>query len=82
MCVSTQIAEEHLIHGSEEALDFATTLRFNRCREYQPHLQIDGDLLQVFRNEVRTVIDIQNVGNPAHLPVSIDISPDYLPHRE
>lgn len=33
-------------------------LRFTRCREHESYLQIDGDLLHVFRNEVRTVVDI------------------------
>jgi hypothetical protein len=62
--IPVQIAQEHLVERSKESLDPAAAPRLARDRKHEPHLEVGGDLLQVFRSEVRATIGIQNPGNP------------------
>jgi len=76
--VAIEIAQKHVIHCAEEALNPTATLRLSWRREYESDLQVGCDLLKMFRAEVRAVIGVKNVGDPTDFPVGIAFTPDAL----
>ena len=47
LAVAIKFTEEHLVDGTEEALDSATALRLARGRKYKSNLEIDRHLFNV-----------------------------------
>ena len=80
--IAIELAEEHLVHCPKEALDPATPLGFAGSREYKADLEIDGNLLYVFRSEIGAVVGIKNFWNAADVPMRMPLSPDTLSQRE
>ena len=54
--VAVKFAKEHLVYRPEEALDPASSLGFAWRGEHKAHLEINGNLLDVLRREIRTVV--------------------------
>jgi len=67
--VVIEIAQEHLVHRSEEALNATSPLWFARGREHKLYLQICRDLIEVVRCEIGAVVGIEDVRNAANLPM-------------
>lgn len=76
--VAIQIAEKHLVDGSEETLDAATPLRLARDGEHQADLEIRGHLLQVLGGEVGAVVGVKDSGHTADVPVRMVLPPNAL----
>ena len=70
------------IDGAEEPLDLAAPLGPSDGREDEPQVQLDGGAFEVVAGEVGAVIDVQHVGDPAHRPCRVGLSPNRLPQRE
>ena len=78
LAVAIKFAKKHLVDGSEEALDAAAPLRFPWRREYKPDLEIDSNLFDVLRREIRSIVGIENFWDAADLPMWMALSPDRL----
>ena len=76
--VAIEIAQEHVIHCAKESLNATAALRLSGRREDESDLQVGRNLFKVLRAEVRTVIGIENVRDPADFPVGITFTPDAL----
>lgn len=53
--IAVEIAEEHLVNGSEKTLDTAAALRLAWSRKHEPDLEVSGYLLQVLGGKVRAI---------------------------
>jgi len=80
--IAIEIAEEHLVDGSEEPLDTAAALRLTRYRKHQPDLEVSGYLVKVLGGEVGAVVCVEDVGHAADLPVRMPFTPYPLPQSK
>src|SRR5947209_10031222 len=76
------MAQEQLIDGLEDPLDFASPAWLANDREHQCHVQVSSYLLEVLRGEVAAVVGIERLGDAAHGPVRVTLAPDRLAQRE
>jgi hypothetical protein len=68
--------------GPEEALQLAAPLRHARGGVHKLDAQVDACLVEVVAGEVRPVVAVEDVGDPAHRPRRVALAPDRLPERQ
>ena len=67
---------------AEEALDLAAALRHAGGGVDQLDAQVRGDLLEVVAREVRAVVAVEDLGQPADRPGRVGLAPDRLAQRQ
>lgn len=72
-------AEQFGVDGAVEPLDLPAALGSGDNRVDDPDLQCDGGAFQMVADEVGGVVDVPDVGDAAHRPGRVGISPDHLP---
>ncbi len=74
--VARHVGEEHLVHGTEQPLDLAPPAGATGPGMNESDLQRDAGLLDLFRDEIATVVDVEHPGNAADRPSRIGLAPD------
>ncbi len=68
--------------GAEEPLDLPAALGTADSGVNDPDPQLRGGVLEVAAGVVGAVVDVEDVGDPAHRPAGIGLPPDRLPERQ
>ena len=76
--VSGEGGENFGVDGPEEPFDFSSALGTADGRVDDADVQLDGGAFEVVAGEVGAVIHVQDVGQPAHCPAGITLTPDGL----
>src|SRR3546814_12525677 len=81
MKISRQFLQEFGFEGAEQPLELAAPLWTRDGRVDQADTQIGRSLFEMKAGEVRSVIDVQDVGNAAYRPGRIGLAPNRLSQR-
>lgn len=77
-----QLCQQSGVDAAEEPLDLPASLGPRHGGVHDVELQVGGDLSEVVADEVAAVIDVEDLGNPAHRPRGIGLGPDRLAQRQ
>ncbi|AOF95319.1 hypothetical protein BSY17_4168 (plasmid) [Sphingobium sp. RAC03] len=80
--IARQFRQQFGVDGAEQPLDLAAPLWTRDGRVDQADTQIGRSLFEMKAGEVRSVIDVQDVGNAAYRPGRIGLAPNRLSQRE
>ncbi len=65
--VAVEFAKQHLIYRSKKTLNPTSPLWLSRCREHKAHLEIYGNLLDMLRGKIGTIVCVENFWNAANV---------------
>lgn len=80
--VAREDAEQFGVHGAEETLNLPATLWPCDRGVHKLEMQVGGNLHELVAGEVRTVVDVENIGDAAHRPVRLTLMPHRLAKRQ
>lgn len=80
--ISFQIAQQHFVESAENRSIRPRPCGLPGMEKDQAHLQIGTHLLQMTRREIRAVIRVKHLRNPADRPSRLGFKPDALPKRK
>ena len=80
--MARHVWQEHLVHGTEQPLDLAPPAGATGPGMNELDLQRDAGLLDLLRDEIATVVDVEHLGNAADWPSRIGLAPDRLVQRQ
>ncbi|MDX3107298.1 hypothetical protein [Nonomuraea angiospora] len=63
------MGQAHLVDGADQPLDLPVAVRLALLGEHRADAQIGHHLFQVQGSEVGAVVEVEDVGDAAHVPV-------------